>query len=150
MGGVFTKSATEVIRRANQIAIRLNHKEIDTEHILFALLEDHGAAAKLLSTYSIAPEDIYRHFPLMAGAGNQVSSGAKLPLSPHAKIVIEHALEEFRLLRDGPFAVGPEFILLGLLREREGTTGQLLWKFGLRLETVREQVKRLESAEDME
>lgn len=143
MGGVFTESATRAIRRANDDAARMNHSYVATEHLLLGLLEDDLAVAEVLNKHGIAPDEIRRQVALVVQPGKELSPSGRLPLTPRAKIAIEFALEEHRLLKGDSVGVGPESILLGLLREREGVAAQLLWNLGLRLETVREQLKQL-------
>src|SRR5439155_22433733 len=60
---------------------------------------------------------------------------SKLPQTPLAKKIIEHAIEEARNLKHN--YVGTEHLLLGLLREEEGIGGTVLLSAGLGLEQVR-------------
>jgi ATP-dependent Clp protease ATP-binding subunit ClpA len=51
-------------------------------------------------------------------------AGGRLPLTPRAKKVLGLSLQEARQLRHG--YLGPEHILLGLIREADGVAGQIL------------------------
>jgi ATP-dependent Clp protease ATP-binding subunit ClpC len=64
-----------------------------------------------------------------------------LPLTPRAKKVIEFAADEARRLNHN--YLGTEHVLLGLLRETEGIAAHILLNFGLRLESLREEVLNL-------
>jgi ATP-dependent Clp protease ATP-binding subunit ClpA len=65
----------------------------------------------------------------------------RLPHTPKARKVIDHAIEEARNLNHK--YVGTEHLLLGLLREQEGVAAQVLMNLGLRLEEVRTEVLNL-------
>src|SRR3989454_8724080 len=70
-----------------------------------------------LSTEQIRLE-IERNLP---GGGTTMTFG-EIPFSPRVKKVIEYAVEEARLL--GHNHIGGEHLLLGLLREEEGSGGE--------------------------
>ncbi len=141
MGGIFTESATNVMRRAAQEAVRMNHPYVSTEHVLLALLEDCTVVAELLNMYRIQPAEVRRKVEMLVEAGDEAARSDKLPLTPRTKIAIEYALKESRLFGDS--LIGPQFLLLGLLRERENAAAQVLWHFGLRADAVRDNLKRL-------
>ena len=61
-----------------------------------------------------------------------------LPFSPRAKKVLELSLREARHLRDS--SIGPEHILLGLLREGQGLGAQALADAGVRADELRRSV----------
>ena len=57
----FTERAQEAAQRAAEIIQRYGHKQIDTEHILLALIEQpEGVITQLLEIMSV---DGRRHFP---------------------------------------------------------------------------------------
>src|SRR5207244_111457 len=68
----------------------------------------------------------------------------KLPQTPRAKHVIEHAIFEARGLNHN--YVGTEHLLLGLLRETEGVAVQALMNLEVKLKPVREEVLNLVGA----
>src|SRR5208282_5381992 len=83
MGGVFTQSVTQVMRRAAEEAVRLNHPYIGPEHILFGLLEDRTVAS-LLNTYSIQPDEVRRQVESLLEPGYKPLPPGKLPFAPRA------------------------------------------------------------------
>ena len=55
----FTASATNVIEYANEIALKIGHEYIGTEHILYGLVkEKSGIASKVILAQNITAEDI--------------------------------------------------------------------------------------------
>jgi hypothetical protein len=65
----------------------------------------------------------------------------KLPLTPRARKVIEYANKESEKLKHN--FVGPEHILLGLLRQNESVAAQVLMNLGLRLESLRTEIENV-------
>ena len=59
----------------------------------------------------------------------------KSPPTPHARKVIEYAIEEARSLKHD--YIDTKHILLGLLRETEGIAAQVLTNLGVKLDDVR-------------
>jgi ATP-dependent Clp protease ATP-binding subunit ClpC len=65
----------------------------------------------------------------------------RLPQTPLVKRVIERAMSEARDLKHN--YVGTEHILLGLLSTEEGVAHQVLIRFGLRMDEVCEELRRI-------
>ncbi len=74
------------------------------------------------------------------GRRRQRHTGAfgHIPFTPRAKKVLELSLRE--ALRLGHNYIGPEHVLLGLLREGQGLATQILVRRGLAIESIRAQV----------
>jgi ATP-dependent Clp protease ATP-binding subunit ClpC len=129
---------------ANQEAQRLSHEFVGTEHVLFGLIEEGTAiSAVVLKNFGVDSQKVRLELKKLAPSALDDSSG-KLPMTRETKIVIEHAIEESDSLKHLKIHyIDPEYILLGLLREREGTAAQVLLNLGLKLEDVREEVLNL-------
>src|SRR5262249_14500777 len=65
---------------------------------------------------------------------------ARLPLERAPRVIILAWAEAGRFRHD---FVGPEHILLGLIRDSEGVATSALQRLGLRLETVKDKVERV-------
>ena len=143
MTGEYTPRAARVLGHASREAQRFNHEDIGTEHILLGLVkEGSGLAADVLNNLGIElrrvrleVERIVQHGP----GGEQVVTG-RLPHTPRTKKAIEYAAEAARELGQG--AVGPEHLLLGLVREGEGVAAQVLLNLGAEVGRVRAEVLR--------
>jgi ATP-dependent Clp protease ATP-binding subunit ClpC len=70
----------------------------------------------------------------------QIKSRGRLPHTPRTKKIIEHSIDEARKLNHE--YVGPEHVLLGLIREREGVAAHVLISLGVDLEALREEIVR--------
>ena len=135
----FTDRARKVMSLANQKAQRFNHEYIDTEHILLGLIkEDSGVGATVLKKLDVDIKKLRFEIEKHVKSGPDIVTIGKLPPTPRAKKVIEYAIEEARALNHN--YIGTEHILLGILRENEGTAAQVLMHIGLNLEDVRQEV----------
>jgi ATP-dependent Clp protease ATP-binding subunit ClpA len=76
--------------------------------------------------------------------GPDLVTMGKLPQAPQAKKVIEYAIEESHHL--GHNYVGTEHLLLGLLRVKDGIAARVLTNLWLKLEQVREEIRKLLSS----
>jgi Uma2 family endonuclease len=132
----FTDRARKVMKLADKEARRFNHEYIGTEHILLGLVkEGSGVAANVLKNLDIDLRKTRREVEKNIQPGPRLVTMWKLPLTPMARKVIEHATEEAGKLGHKP--PGTEHLLLGLLREQEGVAAQVLRNLGLDLDKVR-------------
>ena len=57
----FTNSAEQALELANELAAKLGHNYIGTEHILYGLVEEgNGVASKVLSNQGVTSEAVDR------------------------------------------------------------------------------------------
>ena len=135
----FTDRARGAMKHADQEARRFNHKYIGTEHVLLGLIkEGSGVAANVLKNLDVDLRMIRLEVEKFVKSGPDMVTIGKLPQTPRAKHVIEHAMEEARDLNHN--YVGTEHILLGLLREPEGIAAHVLVDMGLKLDELRTHV----------
>jgi len=137
----FTERARKVLTLSQEEAQRFNHNYIGTEHILLGLVrEGDGVAAKVLVNLGLELARVRQTVESSMGKGDRTVSG-EVGLTPRAKRVIELAVDEARRLHHN--YIGTEHLLLGLLREGEGTAASALEGLGVTLEKVRAEVVRL-------
>jgi ATP-dependent Clp protease ATP-binding subunit ClpC len=139
----FSERARRSLTRAQEEAQHFGHNYIDTEHILLGLVaEEEGVASKVLNNLGIVPSKVRAAIEFVVGRGERSSSG-EVGLTPRAKKVIELAVDEARRLNHS--YIGTEHLLLGLLREHEGTASGVLESFGITLEKVQNEINTLTS-----
>ncbi len=110
--GRLTQRAQRVLAHAQEEAIRLNHSNIGTEHLLLGLMkEPEGIAAKVLESFNITEDKVIEEVEKLIGHGQD--HVGTLHYTPRAKKVIELSMDEARKLHHN--FVGTEHILLGLL-----------------------------------
>ena len=137
----FTDRARHVVVLAKEEARLLNHNWIGTEHLLLGLIrQGDSVAARVLESLGISLQAVRHEVEEIIGQGEQVPS-EEIPFTPRSKKVLELALRESLQLRDN--YIGPEHILLGLMREGDGVAAQVLIKLGANLNRVRQQVIQL-------
>jgi ATP-dependent Clp protease ATP-binding subunit ClpA len=136
----FTERAREVIVLAQDEARALKHNYIGTEHILLGLLrQEQGVAARVLQDFAVTLDGVRSQVARIIGPGDEHTTG-QIPFTPRAKKVLELALREARAWAHN--RIGPEHILLGLMRENEGVAVRILLDFDVDAPKVAEAVGR--------
>ncbi|RNM39194.1 ATP-dependent Clp protease ATP-binding subunit ClpC, partial [Staphylococcus aureus] len=98
-----TERAQRVLAHAQEEAIRLNHSNIGTEHLLLGLMkEPEGIAAKVLESFNITEDKVIEEVEKLIGHGQ---------LTERAQRVLAHAQEE--AIRLNHSNIGTEHLLLG-------------------------------------
>jgi ATP-dependent Clp protease ATP-binding subunit ClpA len=101
--------------------------------------ESESIAARVLDSLGIEISMVRTavEFIVGAGGGGPVSP-SEITLSPRSKTVIELAIDEARRL--GQSQIGPEHLLLGLVREGQGIASGVIESLGVSMDKVRQQV----------
>jgi ATP-dependent Clp protease ATP-binding subunit ClpC len=134
----FTDQARRVVVLAQEEGRLLNHHYIGSEHLLLGLIsEGEGVAAQALAALGVTLEATRAHVEEAIGEGRE-APGVHVPFTPAAKNVLELALRE--ALKLGHNHIGPEHILLGLVRESTTVAVQILVTLGADPRRVREKV----------
>ena len=138
----FSDHGKRVLALAQDEAIRHNHNYIGTEHLLAALLRDGDTvAARAITSLGIELGKVRTALEFIIGRGDQPTSPSEITLSPRTKKVIELSMDEAR--RMGQPHLGPEHILLGLIREGEGIASGVIESLGVSLSMVRTKLLEL-------
>ncbi|CAB1129992.1 class III stress response-related ATPase, AAA+ superfamily; Maxwell's demon [Candidatus Hydrogenisulfobacillus filiaventi] len=140
MFGQFTEKARRVVIYAQEEARRMGHNFVGTEHLLLGLIrENNSLPAKVLQSIGLDLESVRAEVLKATGRGPAIGPNEEVAFTPRAKkVVLELAGEEARAL--GHNYIGPEHLLLGLIREGEGVAAQVLLAFGADLNKVRHQL----------
>ncbi len=125
----FTKSGEKVLEYSSDIAIKMGHSYIGTEHLIYGLSkEKNGVAGKVFAKKNITPEMIYERIENIIGK-NKNSKKINLGFTPRLKRVIENAFVEVK--KYGNDYIGTEHLLIGLLRESDSIGIRILYELGL-------------------
>jgi ATP-dependent Clp protease ATP-binding subunit ClpC len=136
----FTQRARRVLSLAHQEAERLHQREIGTEHLLLGLIqEEGGVAGRVLRELGLEEERVKEMIERIIPPGRLFPE--RIQLSMGTEKVIQNAIEEARKL--GHQYIGTEHLLLGLVRESEGTAADVLRRLGVSPEQVRRQTRRV-------
>jgi len=110
---------------------------IETEHLLLGLMrEPKGHARGLLLTLPLA--EIRKELEIHRGT-EKLPTSVEIPFSADTKRILQHACDEADRLTHRH--IGPEHLLLGLLREVGSRAGATLARYGMQLEGAREQIR---------
>ena len=140
----FTERSRRVVVLAQEEARMLDHNYIGTEHLLLGLIhEGDGIAAQAIASTGLTLEAARAEVEGMIGRGASAPSG-HIPFTARAKKVLELALREALALKKS--YIGPEHILLGLIREGNGVGAQILERLAAPLPVLRAQVIELAAA----
>lgn len=139
----FTDRARRAMALANLEAQRLSHDHIGTEHLLFGLVrEESGLAAVVLREFRVQPAVVRQKIDQMVhGPSKGLPPGGRIERTERFKRVLDFAIDEAQALSHN--YVGTEHLLLGLLREPEGTAAKVLASLNLKLDDVRNSVLNL-------
>ncbi len=136
LGTLLSDQAKEMLQRAAQKALEYGQHQVDTEHILYALL-DGQVVERILKQFKISTDDLRGYIEHNAPRGERTESDtADLSVTPRVKSALEHAFHVSREM--GHSYIGPEHILIGLAEERDGVAGDILGKYGLTPNALRQ------------
>jgi ATP-dependent Clp protease ATP-binding subunit ClpC len=140
----FTERAQDAAQRAAEIIQRYGHNQIDTEHILLALIEQpQGVITQILERLNIEIEALTDRIDQQLRASpkaNIYGGGAgQIFITPRVKRVVDMANEEANRLEDE--YISTEHIFLAILSERNTAISRLLSEEGITKERVYEAIK---------
>ena len=143
----FTERAQDAAARAYEILQRYGQNQVDTEHILLALLEqEDGAIPQLLAQLNVDSsairtrlDEVLRVSPRAAIYG-QGGTG-QVFITPRVKRIIDLATEEANQLRDE--YISTEHIFLAILKERNTSVSQVLAGHNITRERVTGAIREL-------
>jgi ATP-dependent Clp protease ATP-binding subunit ClpC len=122
----FSDATRDLLQRAAQTAVEWGSLDLDSEHLLYAALQD-DVVRHVLRQIDADAEAIAAEIEEQADKAQRTDVSPSL--SPDAKAALLAAYEESREL-DSSY-VGPEHVLLALARDDESEAGQLLQRFGV-------------------
>jgi len=136
----YTEKARRVIFFARYEASQFGSDRIETEHILLGLLrEDKELAARFFSRLTTI-DALRKEIEGRIVVHKRESIAVELALAPSAKRALDYAIDESKKLNQD--YLGTEHLLLGLLREDKSMAGEILYEQGLRLDAIREELRR--------
>ena len=142
----FTERAQEAAQRAAEIIQRYGHTQIDTEHILLALIEQpEGVISQILEIMAIdsgALQSKIDEVLRSSSKANIFGGGAgQIFITPRVKRVIEIANDEASKLKDE--FISTEHIFLAILSERNTPASRVLQESGVERKRILEAIMQL-------
>ena len=142
----FTERAQEAAQRAAEIIQRYGHNQIDTEHILLALIEQpQGVIPQILENLKVDANALTERLDYIlrtSPKANIFGGGAgQIFITPRVKRIIDLANEEANRLKDE--YISTEHIFLAILNERSTPAARLLEGAGVTRDRVYEAVQQI-------
>ncbi|MBO4415176.1 MAG: ATP-dependent Clp protease ATP-binding subunit [Lachnospiraceae bacterium] len=130
----FTEQAREALNQASNVAARLAHNYIGTEHLLIGLTRTQGVAAKVLEENLVDEEKLLELVNQLISPGTRVGLAENQNLTPRARRVIDRSFRESARLKSKK--VGTEHLLIAILREGDCIAVRLLNTIGVNIQKL--------------
>jgi ATP-dependent Clp protease ATP-binding subunit ClpC len=142
----FTERAQEAAQRAAEIIQRYGHNQIDTEHILLALIEQpQGVISQLLEILKVDSENLKERLDYILRTSPKANifggGSGQIFITPRVKRIIDLANQEANRLKDE--YISTEHIFLAVLSERNTPAARLLEDVGITRQRVLDAVDEL-------
>ncbi len=126
----FTDKARKVLVLAQEEARGLHQPYVGTEHVLLALLkEEDGLAAQALERLGVHYEATVAAIRRIVTIDESTDVSGHLSFTPRVKRALENSLRE--AMQMGQSYISTEHLLLGIIRENEGTAIEVLERMGV-------------------
>ncbi|MEQ9100360.1 MAG: ATP-dependent Clp protease ATP-binding subunit [Imperialibacter sp.] len=139
MEAKFSNRVKEVISLSREEALRLGHDYIGTEHLLLGMIrEGEGVAVGLLKKLGVSLEELRTALEqaTKGTATSNVKNLANIPLTRQSEKVLKITYLEAKIFKSQ--LIGTEHLLLSILRDEDNIATQILEKFDVTYEVVKE------------
>ncbi len=126
----FTERAQEAAQRAAEIIQRYGHNQIDTEHILLALIEQpEGAISQILSQLNVQGAELIERLDYVLKNTQKASifgsrGAGQVFITPRVKRIVDVANQEANRLKDE--FISTEHLFLAILDEKNTPAARIL------------------------
>jgi ATP-dependent Clp protease ATP-binding subunit ClpC len=138
----YTERARRVIFFARYEALQYGSQNIAPEHILLGLMrEDKTISARFFPyRHNLTVDAVRREVEERIVLRERIPQSVELHLASETKKILFFANDESRNLKNRH--IGPEHLLLGLVRQENSIAAEILFSYGLRIQDVRDEVSR--------
>jgi ATPases with chaperone activity, ATP-binding subunit len=143
----FTERAQEAAQRAAEIIQRYGHNQIDTEHMLLALIEQpDGVVPQILEILKVDPKILAERLDYILKTSPKANifgggGAGQIFITPRVKRIIDLANEEASKLKDE--YISTEHIFLAILNEKNTPAARLLETTGITRDGVLDAIMQL-------
>ncbi|HOY94185.1 MAG TPA: ATP-dependent Clp protease ATP-binding subunit [Catalimonadaceae bacterium] len=135
----FSNRVKEVISLSREEALRLGHEYIGAEHLLLGMIrEGEGIAITILQKLGVSMDELkvtIERATKSTATGN-VKNLSNIPLTKQAEKVLKITYLEARISKSE--LIGTEHLLLSILRDNDNLATQILNRFDVNYELVKE------------
>ena len=142
MEAKFSNRVKEVISLSREEALRLGHDYIGAEHLLLGLIrEGEGVAVGVLKKLGVPLDELRAEVEKVSKgtATHEVKNLANIPLTKASEKVLKITYLEAKIFKVQ--LIGTEHLLLSILRDGDNLATQILNKFDVNYETVKEMLE---------
>jgi enamine deaminase RidA (YjgF/YER057c/UK114 family) len=141
----YTEEARQALFFSRYEASELGSMSIETEHLLLGLIRlDRGPTSQIFARSQMSTESTRKDIEGRTVLYEKIAPSFVIPFSTETKRILQIAAEEADRLQHRH--IGPEHLLLGILREGRSVAASILIARGLGLDTVREDINTPELA----
>jgi ATP-dependent Clp protease ATP-binding subunit ClpC len=142
MEAKFSNRVKEVISLSREEALRLGHDYIGTEHLILGMIrEGEGVAVGVLKKLGVPLDELRGEIEKISKgtATHQIKNLANIPLTKASEKVLKITYLEAKIFKAQ--LIGTEHLLLSILRDQDNLGTQILNKFDVNYETVKEMLE---------
>ncbi len=142
MEAKFSNRVKEVISLSREEALRLGHDYIGTEHLLLGMIrEGEGVAVSVLKKLGVSLDELRAAVEqaTRGTASGNVKNLANIPLTRQSEKVLKITYLEAKIFKSQ--LIGTEHLLLSILRDEDNIATQILEKFDVNYEIVKEMLE---------
>lgn len=142
MEAKFSNRVKEVISLSREEALRLGHDYIGTEHLLLGMIrEGEGVAISVLKKLGVSLKELRATIEqaTKGTATANVKNLANIPLTRQSEKVLKITYLEAKIFKSQ--LIGTEHLLLSILREEDNLATQILDKFDVGYDIVKEMLE---------
>jgi len=142
MEAKFSNRVKEVISLSREEALRLGHDYIGTEHLLLGMIrEGEGVAVGVLKKLGVPLEELRTEIEKVSKgtATHEIKNLANIPLTRASEKVLKITYLEAKIFKAQ--LIGTEHLLLSILRDPDNLGTQILNKFDVAYDVVKEMLE---------
>ncbi|GAB2797454.1 ATP-dependent Clp protease ATP-binding subunit [Rhabdobacter roseus] len=142
MEAKFSNRVKEVITLSREEALRLGHDYIGAEHLLLGMIrEGDGVAIGLLKKLGVSLEEVRVTIEqaTKGSATNNVKNLQNIPLTRQSEKVLKITYLEAKIFKSP--LIGTEHLLLSILRDEDNVATQILHRFNVNYEVIKEMLE---------
>ena len=149
MEAKFSNRVKEVISLSREEALRLGHDYIGTEHLLLGMIrEGEGVAVSILKKLGIPMDELRSAIEraVKGTANHNVKNMANIPLTRQSEKVLKITYLEAKIFKSQ--LIGTEHLLLSILRDEDNIATQILNKFEVNYDSIKEMLEMQSDSND--
>lgn len=142
MEAKFSNRVKEVITLSREEALRLGHDYIGTEHLILGMIrEGEGVAVALLKKLGVQLDHLRAEIEKVSKgtATHEIKNVANIPLTRASEKILKITYLEAKVFKAQ--LIGTEHLLLSILRDPDNLATQILNKFDVAYDTVKEMLE---------